>query len=620
MSDNDNNQGGDGGSVLPFPAMPHVVLPGSMDDTGDDAQGGRQHSGPAAGGQEEGAGALTAELPTVPGLPVLVPPMELAVPGTPDPGPDYAAVYDATGAEDGALLLPAPADPANPTAREAAALAMALVTALGVAAARGMWQRGQHRQARAAGDKAGGGRGRKTEHGGSGHGGAGRSSRRGGGGDGLSSLLSPAGDRSRRRRKNKDQRRGMGWEDHESGRDAPDRPGGRRDRKGPKTPKTPKSPKDQVAGPEAGDSRDRRRGRNKDGRDKKRGWFGRFRKRRAAKRGPASQARKARPVDGPAVMPRPKTPELESGQRPQPNRRSRRRRVLFWRALRDGQGRRRWSRGERSRRRRERSGTRWAWVRWSTIRTWWFKRWTRRGEHTGEPNTGRTHGWERHHTGFQPPPGFQWMRPPPGPGPEEWTVERIDVVPHRPADPGPGRHRAPAVEFVSLPELEAGDPAGAPPPNQHQEEPTVSMPVPRNGTLPNTVLNNLPNTQYGDADLTIHDVIDADADMAVEIAEGVVEARATADGCERLVTRLEALHAKIVELRVPGVLEGMVLLLMDQALSVKAKAEAIAEQLPGAAEAISVAGMNAEIRHKPLADAVRDAGHTRPAERDYHNE
>ena len=129
-----------------------------------------------------------------------------------------------------------------------------------------------------------------------------------------------------------------------------------------------------------------------------------------------------------------------------------------------------------------------------------------------------------------------------------------------------------------------------------------------------------PSTQYRDADLTIHDVIEADADMATQIGDGAAQARATAEGCDRLLTKLEALHAKVVDLRVPGSLEGLVLLLMDKTATVKARAEAIAEQLPAASEAIAVAGTNAESRHRPLADAVRDAGHVRPAERDYHLE
>lgn len=146
---------------------------------------------------------------------------------------------------------------------------------------------------------------------------------------------------------------------------------------------------------------------------------------------------------------------------------------------------------------------------------------------------------------------------------------------------------------------------------------TTPMTTPMTGPMAGTPT---PSTQYHDAELTIGDVIEADADMAEQITEGVAEAQATAGGCERLMTRLEALHAKVVELEVPGVLEGLVALLMEKTATVKARADAIAEQLPAAAEAIAVAGTNAEARHKPLADAVRDAGHVKPAERDYHNE
>jgi hypothetical protein len=126
-------------------------------------------------------------------------------------------------------------------------------------------------------------------------------------------------------------------------------------------------------------------------------------------------------------------------------------------------------------------------------------------------------------------------------------------------------------------------------------------------------------TQYRDAELTIHDVTDADEDMAAQIGDGVAEAMAAVAGCERLYTRLEELHAKVVELRVPGVLEGWCLALMDKTQTIRGRALSIAAQLPAASEAIREAGVRAEARHKPLADAVRDAGHVRPAERDYHN-
>ncbi|MFE2554415.1 hypothetical protein ACFXGI_38840, partial [Streptomyces sp. NPDC059355] len=138
----------------------------------------------------------------------------------------------------------------------------------------------------------------------------------------------------------------------------------------------------------------------------------------------------------------------------------------------------------------------------------------------------------------------------------------------------------------------------------------VTVPVP----------TKAPNTQYADSELTIYDVIESDADMAEEIMAGVDEARAAADSCEKMMTRLEALHEKIVDLKVPGVLEGWVLILAEKAVSVKAKAEALAAKLPAASESIRTAGENAERRHKPLADAVRDAGHAAPAERDYHVE
>ncbi|MEV5605738.1 hypothetical protein AB0L33_30310 [Streptomyces sp. NPDC052299] len=155
----------------------------------------------------------------------------------------------------------------------------------------------------------------------------------------------------------------------------------------------------------------------------------------------------------------------------------------------------------------------------------------------------------------------------------------------------------------------AGIPAGAIPASRTGGT-GVTVPIPAKA----------PSTQYADSDLTIYDVIDSDADMAEEIMAGVDEANAAAEGCERMMTKLEALHQKIVDLKVPGVLEGWVLILAEKAVSVKAKAEALAEKLPAASEAIATAGENAARRHKPLADVTRDHGHAAPAERDYHVE
>jgi hypothetical protein len=175
------------------------------------------------------------------------------------------------------------------------------------------------------------------------------------------------------------------------------------------------------------------------------------------------------------------------------------------------------------------------------------------------------------------------------------TVER--------ADGGPGaqaRRRRPAAITRGSRALPAGTTRGA----------SVTVPAQRNKR----------GTQYADSDLTIFDVIEADADMAEEITQGAEDARQAAEGCEVLRTRLEALHSKIVDLKVPGVLEGLVLRLLEKAETVKARAQAVAEKIPAASEAIAQAGSNAARRHRPLADAVRDAGHTAPAERDYHND
>ncbi|MFE6946085.1 hypothetical protein [Streptomyces chartreusis] len=188
--------------------------------------------------------------------------------------------------------------------------------------------------------------------------------------------------------------------------------------------------------------------------------------------------------------------------------------------------------------------------------------------------------------------------PPPGWGHTQGTTYTVEQI-GRPAAGAKPKARRPSAGG------RAGLPAGT-----SRGGPVVTVPVPAKA----------PSTQYADSELTIFDVIESDADMAEEIMGGVDEARAAAEGCDKMMTRLEALHAKIVDLKVPGVLEGWVLILAEKAVSVKAKAEALAQTLPAASEAIRTAGENAERRHKPLADAVRDAGHTAPAERDYHLE
>ncbi|MET8698250.1 hypothetical protein ABZW10_05155 [Kitasatospora sp. NPDC004723] len=204
--------------------------------------------------------------------------------------------------------------------------------------------------------------------------------------------------------------------------------------------------------------------------------------------------------------------------------------------------------------------------------------------------------------GFGPPPGWAWSEG------ETHTVHRADR---------PGPHTAGAIgrSQAALPRApyrsgHARPGTTAPPPPSPAGGIPVTIPAPRTAR----------GTQYADSDLTIYDVIEADADMGEEIAQGAEEAKETVKGCDLLTGRLEALHAKVVELRVPGVLERLVVGLIDKTGRVKSRAEAIAEKIPAAAEAITTAGDNAADRHKGLADAVRDAGHTAPAERDYHNE
>jgi hypothetical protein len=90
--------------------------------------------------------------------------------------------------------------------------------------------------------------------------------------------------------------------------------------------------------------------------------------------------------------------------------------------------------------------------------------------------------------------------------------------------------------------------------------------------------------------------------------------------CETLAARLEALHAELCELEVPGILIPNVAVLLDKAQDVRGKALAIAEGMPLASEAMRVASTNAAVRHQPTADMTRDMGHIKPAERPYHEE
>lgn len=123
-----------------------------------------------------------------------------------------------------------------------------------------------------------------------------------------------------------------------------------------------------------------------------------------------------------------------------------------------------------------------------------------------------------------------------------------------------------------------------------------------------------------DSDLTITDLIDADADAAVEILDRVDEAHTVATACERLVQHLEELKMRIIELAIPGSLADNANRLLDQAATVRSHADALTSALPRASEAIQAAGTNAATRHRQLSDTTRDQGHAAPAHAEYHKE
>ncbi|MGV9535039.1 hypothetical protein ACWEU6_21970 [Streptosporangium sandarakinum] len=608
MSGNDDQE--PGGELVQFP---RVFMPGSFDAPD------RSETGPA---DDDGDQApLVGTMPRLPGVESMAPPLALTMPGvpTPDDGDDGDG-------GDGEFAPPLLDDPDNPTTRGTLALAMALMTAMGVAAAQGMWHRARHRQAladqsRAAADRtkaAAGGRATRST------GGSGsllRSPSGGGGSKGSRAFGShrPTGHRPT----------GHGAAGHDStGRSRKTRPPGVDAAHGPHRPhKRDKGGSGSAAAPKAGRSgKPVSDGKPVKGlKDKLRKVKGGVTQKSApgatAPGGkPAKQKQPKKPSSAAAPVPRltwkapkeggkaakgpkrwtrqPGTRSVPTAKRPSTKGTAKRigqARKVTWKAQKGGTGKgpKRWTPkppsstrpgGPRPRKATKRKTWKATKTRTAKSGAKTGKRWTAESGTAGGTDAGQEERQARASAPPPPPPpGFEGMRPPPAADRTvHITVEQVD-------DP-------------------------APPP---------SRPAPRaltqEGTRP--MLNAaLPSTQYRDAELTIFDVIDSAADMAEEIVDGVTEAQRTAKGCDLLLDRLEALHAKVVELRVPGALEGMVVALMEQTAVVKARAEAIAENLPRAAEAISIAGSNAEARHRPLADAVRDAGHTRPAEREYHNE
>ncbi|MEV0826382.1 hypothetical protein [Nonomuraea rubra] len=622
MSKDDENEGG--GSLVQFP---RVFLPGSFDAAG------REHGPDAGEVPADTGGRVPGAWPNLPRVADMVPPLALSMPGIPKPD----AVHDSHADEEGAFQPPAPEDYANPTAKETLAVALAVVTAMGVAAAQGMWHRARRRaaladEARAAADRslakaAGAKEAARAKRGtkqasptGSGGGGkTGARKRHGGHGTGPGRGGSPKGPKARRdgrtpRRKDDDRPRRRkdrpGWRKRRDD-EAAGRKRKRPDTNPPKAPKTkpPKNTKTPKVPEGSAEKRRWKRSKRKDGK----GWTFRPSKNRP-------KSKPAKPRDkmtwkAPTRKPGPGQAKAITGRRRWRGRGakySKRQRFGLprfgkrtWRAT------KRWLKRNRLQRRAAAAGigTSWGWMAWTA-----FKRRAGRWRATGRSWARRSRSGAYSSSGTQtPPPGPEGMRPPPGADRTvRVTAERVD-------NPGQ-RERRPDYERERAALLAGGDGASGGRSAPEPPAPPHPAPTPTRRARPVSSVPDVPNYQYRDAELTIRDVIEADMDMAEEITAGVDEARAVADGAEQLMTRLEAIRAKVIELKVPGLLAGWLVRLMDKTLMVKASAVGIAAELPAAAEAISVAGANAAARHLPLADVTRDMGHVRPAEREYHDE
>ncbi|MFJ7345787.1 hypothetical protein ACIQU3_36585 [Streptomyces sp. NPDC101110] len=649
------------GDVLPFP---RVTLPGSYDAPSPPAPADDDD-----GADDDWAPVPVGSWPTLPDVSGMGPPLHLTVPGTPDPESDDED------ADVGDFAPPPPEDPDNPTFRDVAAMGMAVMAAVGVACAQGMWHaakgakaRAEHHQAiadkaRLAADKATEkhrmqpgpefGKGQKPGAGrGGGSGGSG-SSGSSGGGSGGSKKIPPSlknngnGVTKGPQRPSPSGSGGVGPKgpagsgkgsngSHSGGKDRsgkdkdrPWRDRGAKDAKGPKSSDSKSSKDDKSKSAKdtstkaAKDSKDAKA---KDApKDTARKlpkapepvspWKDKPENKAKAKdakgkpdaKDPKSEAKKADPKDGDKVDLTKKPKATEAGKDTVPPKPTTKPKPLYDKD-------------------RPVTGT----AKPDGEKTWKdAPKPPVNGTSNGKPAAGPTPGaesagttppggssgaWAPPPPPPPPPPGFEGMRPPPGAADAYsgsiWAdSERLDQqeAPQEPAPPGAitrgtaalpaGTATAPAASSTS-----PGPAAPAVPPQRGAR--FVSAPV--------------KSTQYRDAELTVYDVIDADADMAEEITEGVDAAIKASEGCDVLFTRLEALHAKVVELKVPGSLEGMVIRLMEKCGTVKARADAIAEALPRASESIATAGSNAESRHRHPADVTRDMGHTRPAEREYH--
>ncbi|WP_329405018.1 hypothetical protein [Streptomyces melanogenes] len=689
------------GTLLPFP---HVTLPPSFD-----AAGGTPPEPAGTGEDDAGSMIPVGSWPALPDVSDMAPPLHMTVAGVPEPEPGDEG-------EEGEFVPPPPADPDNPTARDAAVMGMAVIAAVGVACAQGMWQlaqgaraRAEHRKAvadqartaanRAAdqaagrrvqpspefgrGQRGGGGRSGGGTGGGSGSGG-GKSGGGGGGSKAPASLRSNGASNSPKKgsdtasgsrsggvgpkgqgngskspggaQKGSGSSGGSGGGKGAAGRDSKGQGGGwKRSPDGPVAKENAKARNQRKAAKQAADLADRTKDRDaarekqrRADKDARKAEKDKAKEREKAKDTEAKDGKdpkskddkgpdaKSKP-DGDKVdlTKKPKEPEPDEAKakdkpdgdkvdltkkpkekEPEAKAEPAEPKPLFdpdapvVGTHKPDDGKDGWKdkggtvnappKGE------EATGTGPAGKDDMAAGT--------------EAPAGETNPPDWDTTADPPPtfgmPGMDGMRPPPAYTDPEFLfwLERDDPPPPPPPDPEPAGaitrgHPALPAATATAPAASSTPPGPAAPAVPPQRGARfVSAPVKR------------PDTQYRDAELTIYDVIDADADAAEEITAGVDEAIKAAEGCERLVTKLEALHAKVVDLKVPGVLEGMVLRLIEKTGEVKAKADAIAAALPRASEAIATAGSNAEAIHRHPADVTRDMGHTRPADREYNME
>lgn len=570
-----------GGGLPPMPPL-LPLTPG----------GGGDGDGPHQPGDGDGDGGDGVPRLALPGVEEMRPPR----PGVPLP----ALPGDG---EEGEIdfVPPAPADPDRPTLREAAVVAMALMTALGTAAAKALWARARHRQAladkeQAAAGKARAAAARRT-------GGTGGHSRKTSGG--VSALRSHGGGHSPR---GGDRSRRGGHRSHD--RRSGDRPAARsHDRRGDAHRSRDRRRSDRRPNDHHGDahrSRDRYRA-TRHGQAVTTALRKTGRGIGATARTARKAARTARPAIGRGVRLGRLVWQASTGAgRAAANR---------WRTAAGGAA---GKRAPRAAPRRASGGYRYAgaWRAGRGRNRWWR---IRDRKATGAAKTRATgkgsswhdeprRGWQDRRAEWSwapppPPPGAEWMRPPPGADRSTYiTVERVGDPedPPRPAAAPlttTARHAAPGMALPPAPARTNGNPM--------------------------TTLATLPepaHTAQDDAELTIHDLLDYTTDKVTEIKAGVTYAHRIAQGCEELIKHLEELHAQILKLQVPGSLPGDLRDLMEQTGSVRAYAKTLAERLRAAAERLQSAGAKAKEQHMPLADAVRDMGHDRPAEREYHDE